>query len=234
MLTPDPATVLFRQAALFGAIDRLLDALEPDFGPEQYAFAGWKRRRWMLDPFLELGRYLMRRPDDDQTAAPLVRQAACLVRLTYQLALDEWEWERRDDDHPCKEPLISWESAKELEKAIAFVRAAAVSEREELKGAIRTAARPCLPSTFDEERAWLNRCSHEWKPAPRPLPEVQRQILKALDGKAMALKELGVLLNREETSLLRDHINPLRGAGCIQHDRSVGGYFRPDRPPSVD
>lgn len=67
--------------------------------------------------------------------------------------------------------------------------------------------------------------------ADTSLPETQRKILKALEGRALSLKELVKAIDANESALHRDHLKPLMASNRIKNDREVGGYYRPDKPP---
>jgi len=68
---------------------------------------------------------------------------------------------------------------------------------------------------------------------PGTLTEKQREILKALDAKAMTLDELATQLDCDKSRLHRDHLKPLKKLGRVINDRKVGGYYRPDAPPTM-
>ncbi|WP_145238582.1 helix-turn-helix domain-containing protein [Urbifossiella limnaea] len=68
---------------------------------------------------------------------------------------------------------------------------------------------------------------------PQALTEKQREILRALDAKALTLDELATRLDCDKSRLHRDHLTPLKKLGRVANDRKVGGYYRPDAPPTV-
>ena len=63
--------------------------------------------------------------------------------------------------------------------------------------------------------------------------EKQREVLLALDRRALTLKALAEMLECDPSRLQRDHLKPLMMLGHIQNDGSVGGYYRPDAPPAL-
>lgn len=69
--------------------------------------------------------------------------------------------------------------------------------------------------------------------AIRALPEKQREVLTALNGRALSLKALTELLGCDASRLHRDHLKPLMALGHVARDRKVGGYYRPDAPPTM-
>jgi hypothetical protein len=61
---------------------------------------------------------------------------------------------------------------------------------------------------------------------------LQRQVLGALDGRALTKEALANYLNCDPVTLYRPGgIKELMEAGRVQNSRIVGGYYRPDRPP---
>jgi len=64
-----------------------------------------------------------------------------------------------------------------------------------------------------------------------PLTELQREILKALDGKGLIGQELANLLQRHPSTIFRACSN-LKELNKVKTMRGTG-YYRPDRPPAA-
>ncbi len=70
--------------------------------------------------------------------------------------------------------------------------------------------------------------------ADAALPEKQRAILSALSGRALSLKALAKELDGcDPSQLQRCHLKPLMDSGRLKNERKIGGYYRPDAPPSM-
>lgn len=67
-------------------------------------------------------------------------------------------------------------------------------------------------------------------PAAWPLSDDQKQILRALEGRSRSDLDLAGDLDIGIRTLYRE-IADLQGLGLVARDRSLGGYYRPDRPP---
>jgi hypothetical protein len=65
------------------------------------------------------------------------------------------------------------------------------------------------------------------------MTEKQRAILKALDGKALTLEDLALQLDCDKSRLHRDHLKPLTDRDVVRNSRRIGGYYRPDAPPTM-
>ena len=101
MATPDPASVLTRQNALFGRIDDAFDQeipIEFDLLPTH---ARAEIRQWLTGPLLTLGRQLVHPPEIDNATTDRVRRvAAYLLRLAHQAAHYERLAHRTGESEP--------------------------------------------------------------------------------------------------------------------------------------
>ncbi|VTR95143.1 unnamed protein product [Gemmata massiliana] len=90
MLTPDPASLLSHQTAIFGNIERVLNNPIPDFcsGLPKLDRAG--TREWLTGPFLTIARqFVVPPPSDDPSEDPAPRSAALLLRLAHKVVCRE-------------------------------------------------------------------------------------------------------------------------------------------------
>ncbi|VTR94101.1 unnamed protein product [Gemmata massiliana] len=64
--------------------------------------------------------------------------------------------------------------------------------------------------------------------------ERQREILKALDGRALTGAALAAELGLQDKSrLIRDEMSQLVAIGAVKNERRKGGYYRPDAAPAT-
>lgn len=80
--------------------------------------------------------------------------------------------------------------------------------------------------------ALRNAASKAYEDLPDALTQTQRDILRALDGKVLKAEALAEQLDIDKSSMIQNHINPLKQCNRIRSDRAVGCYYRPDRPPT--
>lgn len=74
-------------------------------------------------------------------------------------------------------------------------------------------------------------------PVRRRAPDTpaQARILKLLDGRAMKQIQLARELGVHESQLHRPgYLFELKAADRVRNDRKIGGYYRPDEPPTTD
>ena len=68
---------------------------------------------------------------------------------------------------------------------------------------------------------------------PSVLTKFQRLILKVLDGTVLTAEELAAEMGIEKNRLYQEGgIKELTDDEAVINDRKVGGYYRPDAPPS--
>lgn len=71
----------------------------------------------------------------------------------------------------------------------------------------------------------------------KPPTELQREIWVKLDGKALSLAELTEALGKDDGSWVqKSHLKPMMETDppLVLNDKAVGGYYRPDSPPSLE
>lgn len=97
---------------------------------------------------------------------------------------------------------------------------------------LSSAGRPLAEETGGIEVPPFREGQTAEKAAP-VLTTVQRNILAALDGKALTLDALEAATRHSRSTIYaKGGISELRDAGLVDNDRRIGGFFRPDRPPA--
>ena len=95
---------------------------------------------------------------------------------------------------------------------------------------------PAIAQEFEEatvQRAPAQTASPQVEQSP-PMTTKQRQVWEALNGEVLTADKLAEILDCDRSTLITYHLVPLKTAGRIKSDRKVGGYYRPDKPPTTD